>query len=291
MRHYAKLCELPDFEDPELAGLIGEIAPSYSADRPHRKAWEFAMAALFLRDVGRLDGEAEILDVAAGHEEIVFWLAQRARRVVATDIYGRGAFGEREAAASMLEDPAAHAPYPYPEERLEVLDMDARELRFPDESFDVVVSFSSIEHFGSPAGIAAGAREIGRVLRPGGHAFIVTELFVNQHPIDHTPVLFAVRLATLGRRCGMATPRWGPTEVFNLRQLRNWVLQPSGLELMQPLDLSFDEASGRNVHTIESDGTVSSSTGEPYPHILLRGHLSTFTSVCLPLVKGPPARP
>ena len=166
MRHYAKLCELPDFEDPQLAALIGEIAPSYSASQPHRKAWEFAMGALFLSEVGRLNGDAEILDVAAGHEEIVFWLAQRARRVVATDIYGRGAFGDREAAASMLADPAAHAPYPYPNERLEVLDMDARQLAFEDESFDAVVSFSSIEHFGSPRGIAAGAREIGRVLRP-----------------------------------------------------------------------------------------------------------------------------
>jgi ubiquinone/menaquinone biosynthesis C-methylase UbiE len=285
MRHYAKRCELSDFDDPELARLIEEIAPSYSATRPHRKAWEFAMAAMFLRDVGRLDGDAEVLDVAAGHEEMIFWLTRHARRVVATDIYGRGAFGDREATASMLTDPAAHAPYDYPEDRLEVLDMDARQLDFPDESFDAVVSFSSIEHFGSPGGIAAGAREIGRVLRPGGHAFVVTELFVDQHPIDHTPVLFAVRLATLGRRCGLATPRWGPTEVFNLRQLRNWVLKPSGLELMQPLDLSFDQASGANVHTIESNGTVSSSTGDPYPHILLRGHLSTFTSVCLPLVK------
>ena len=73
--------------------------------------------------------------------------------------------------------------------------------------------------------------------------------------------------------------------MFNLRQLRNWVLKPSGLELMQPLDLSFDASSRGNVHTIESDGSVSSSTGDPYPHILLRGHLSTFTSVCLPLVK------
>jgi SAM-dependent methyltransferase len=163
--------------------------------------------------------------------------------------------------------------------------MDARKLEFEDESFDAVVSFSSIEHFGGPSGISAAAREIGRVLRPGGHAFLVTELFVSQHPIDHTPALFAVRLATLGRRCGQATPRWGPTEVFNQRQLRKWVLEPSGLELMQPLDLRLSETSKRNVHWIEPDGTVASSTGAPYPHILLRAHRSTFTSICLPLVK------
>lgn len=89
-RHYAKFCDLPDFEDPELAALIPEIAPDRSPAQPHRKAWEFAMGALFLRDTGHLDGDAEILDVGAGHEEIVFWLAQRAGRVVATDIYEIG---------------------------------------------------------------------------------------------------------------------------------------------------------------------------------------------------------
>src|SRR3954454_6409588 len=170
-RQYAKVVDLRDFRDPEIAELISEISPGESADRPYRKPWEFAMGALFLRDVGRLEGDAEVLDVAAGSEPILYWLANRARRVVATDIYGRGRFGEREATISMLDDPGAHAPYPYPADRLEVLDMDARQLSFPDASFDVVISFSSIEHFGSPDEIAAAAREIGRVLRPGGHAF------------------------------------------------------------------------------------------------------------------------
>jgi hypothetical protein len=90
---------------------------------------------------------------------------------------------------------------------------------------------------------------------------------------------------TFGRRCASATPRWGPAEVFNLRQLRRWLIEPSGLELMQPLDLTQSEASRSNIHWIGRDGIVSSSTGEPYPHIVLRAHHSEFTSVCLPLVK------
>jgi SAM-dependent methyltransferase len=236
--------------------------------------------------VGRLDGTAEILDVGAGHEEILYWLANRARRVAAVDIYGRGAFGDREAAAPMLTDPASYAPYPYPEERLEVRDMDARTLDFPDESFDAVVSFSSIEHFGSRGDIARSAREIGRVLRPGGHAFLVTEVFVDQHPIDHAPVLFAVRIATLGRRCGLATPRRRSIgDVFTRRELRKLVVEPSGMRLMQPLDFSVSREARGNLHRVESDLSVSSSTGEPYPHVMLITHLSTFTSVCLPLVK------
>jgi SAM-dependent methyltransferase len=289
-RRYAKVCDLADFADPELAALIGEITPELSAERPNRKGWEFAMGALFLRDVGRLDGTSEILDVGAGREHIAFWLARYAGKVVATDIYGRGAFAEREASAAMLEDPASLAPYDYPHERLEVLDMDARSLDFPDESFDAVVSFSSIEHFGGPAGISASAREIGRVLRPGGHAFLVTELFLRQPLYDRRPSQFAVRLLTLGRRCARATPRWGPADVLTRRQIHRWLIGASGLELMQPLDLTQSEESRSNVHWIEPDGSISSSTGEPYPHIVLRAHHSLFTSVGLPFVKpaGPP---
>ena len=78
--------------------------------------------------------------------------------------------------------------------------MDARRLDLPDDSFDVVFSLSSIEHFSSPRAIARAAAEMGRVLRPGGHAFIATECFVRRHPLNAAPVDFAIRLATLGRK-------------------------------------------------------------------------------------------
>ena len=285
-RQYAKLCELEDFADPDLAAAIADVAPSQSAARPHRKGWEFAMAALFLRDVGRLDADAEVLDVAAGSEEMLFWLARRARRVVGIDIYGEGTFAGGEAAASMLADPAAFAPYDYPADRLEVRHMDARVLDFPDASFDAVVSFSSIEHFGGPADIARAAREIGRVLRPGGHAFLVTELFLETSPLDSAPVQFALRLATLGRVCARATPRRRVVgEAFTPRTLRRDVIEPSGLELMQPIDYTRSPASGENVQVLHRGGRVTSSTGEPHPHITLRTLRSTWTSLALPLVK------
>jgi SAM-dependent methyltransferase len=285
-RHYAKVCDLPDFDDPQLAATIAAVSPAWPPDQIHRKPWEFAMGALFLRDVGRLDGDAEILDVGAGSEEIVFYLANRARRVVAIDIYGRGDFGDREAVASMLEDPAGHAPYPYPQDRLEVRDMDARTLDFPDASFDAVVSFSSIEHFGAPDDIVSSAREIGRVLRPGGHAFIVTEVFVDHHPVDRAPVLFAVRLATLGRRCQTSTLRRRAIgDVFTPREIVKRLVEPSGLSLMQPLRFHQSEAARENVHTVHPDGTTTSSTGRSSPHLAVKTHLSTFSSICLPLVK------
>jgi len=203
-----KLCDVGDFADPELLAMIRELIPERDA-RAHaeRNAWELAMLALFLRDAGRLHERTEALAVGAGDERIVFWLANRIGRVVATDIYGAGTFAGREAFASMLTEPRAHAPFPYREDRLEVRYMDGRELEFPDSSFDVVFSVSSIEHFGGPADIARAARELGRVLRPGGHAVVLTECFVHRHPLSAAPVDFALRLASLGRLRRRATPR------------------------------------------------------------------------------------
>ena len=256
------------------------------------------MLALFLRDVGRLDESMQALDVGAGHEPIMYWLANRLGRVVAVDIYGEGDFAGLEARRSVLEDPSAYAPYPYREDRLEVRWMDARRLDFPDESFDLVFTLSSIEHFGTPPEIARSAREIGRVLRPGGHAVIVTECFVRRHPLNAAPVDFAARVLTLGRRARRATPRRRArlAEVFTPRELMTRIVRPSRLRLLQPLDLTLSPESWGNVTRSLSDGRLAPASGQYSPHILLQSDRSVYTSVCLVLEKpagalggGPPA--
>lgn len=287
MRQFAKLCDLRDWEDAELLRAIGEILPERdAASHVERKAWEFGQLALFLEQVGRMGERTEALAIGAGDERIVFWLANRLGRVVATDIYGQGDFAGREALPSMLEDPAAHAPFEYRQDRLEVRWMDACRLEFPDESFDVAFSLSSFEHFGGPDDVAAASRELGRVLRPGGHAFVVTECFVHRHPLNAAPADFAVRLATLGRKRRRATPRRRAVvvEVFTPRELDRLIVRPSGLELMQPLDLSLSPASWDNLTRTDADG-LHPATGDYWPHVLLQAGRSAFTSVSLPLRK------
>ena len=145
-----KLCDRRDFDDPPSSR--GSRTSSRGSSRPahlRRKLWEYAYLTLFLEDAGVLRDDAQILSVGAGHEEVLFWLANRVGRVVATDIYGEGDFAEGEADKSMLTDPSAFAPYPYREDRLEARWMDARALDFPDSTFDAVFTLSSIEHFGS----------------------------------------------------------------------------------------------------------------------------------------------
>src|SRR3954452_1083340 len=96
-RPYARMCRVRDFEDPEIAELIPQIDPSMTAERPMRKGWEYAMTALFLQEHGLLQEGVSVLDVGAGTEPLIFWLANRVGRVVATDIYGEGDFAYREA--------------------------------------------------------------------------------------------------------------------------------------------------------------------------------------------------
>jgi hypothetical protein len=90
-RQYVKFCDLADFADPAVRARIREITPGHEPRAEvRRKFWEYAMLTLFLEDVGKLDDEADVLSVGAGHEEVVFWLANRVGRVVATDVYGEG---------------------------------------------------------------------------------------------------------------------------------------------------------------------------------------------------------
>ncbi|MEA2494080.1 MAG: hypothetical protein QOJ29_1991 [Thermoleophilaceae bacterium] len=288
MKHFAKLCDVRDWDDADFLRVLREILPERDpATHVERKVWEFAMLALFLEQTGRMSEQTEALGVGAGDERVVFWLANRLGRVVATDIYGEGDFAEREASGSMLDDPAAHAPFPYREDRLEVRWMDARRLDFPDESFDVVFSLSSFEHFGGPNDVAAASRELGRVLRPDGHAFVVTECFVRRHPLNAAPVDLAVKLATLGRKRGHAglRKRAVVVEVFTPRELDRLIVAPSGLELMQPLDLTLPESSRLNVTRTDERG-LHPASGDYWPHVLLQADHSLFTSVALPLRKA-----
>lgn len=280
-RQYVKLCERADFEDPAFRAMLAEIVPGISrGEEVHRKYWEFAMLGLYLQEVGALREDAEALSVAAGHETSVFWMANRVARMVATDIYGRGAFRQGQADASMLSDPAALAPYPYREDHLEVLDMSALQLEFPDASFDIVYSLSSIEHFGGPHAAATAAREMSRVLRPGGHVVITTECRVDHHVLDQ----FAIRLARLGRRCLQAFGRRG-TEVFSPRELDRYIVRASGLELAQPLDTGVSAESFENLTRLTSQGGIRTPTGNVLPHIMLRAHGASWTSVFLALRK------
>jgi SAM-dependent methyltransferase len=68
---------------------------------------------------------------------------------------------------------------------LKTLRMSATQMSFPDASFDFVSSYSVFEHIDDPA---AAVREVRRVLRPGGVAYISLHLYTS-HSGQHDPVI------------------------------------------------------------------------------------------------------
>jgi len=94
---------------------------------------------------------------------------------------------------------------------------DATTLRYPDESFDRVVSISTIEHIKA---VEDAAREIGRVLRPGGLAGLTV-------PFSTAFREVYVQHDLYGRRF-TGTPLFYEY-VFDRISLKRSVIEPSGL--------------------------------------------------------------
>ena len=95
----------------------------------------------------KLNKDSLILGVGSGKEKIIFHLANSSiAHVYATDLYK--ARGWEEALVDFVSSPEKCSKQEYSREKLTVMNMDGRKLSFGSEIFDVVFSFSSIEHVG-----------------------------------------------------------------------------------------------------------------------------------------------
>ena len=142
----------------------------------HRKMWEYAICIDGLAELGGITTDAVGLAVGAGSERPLYYYANTISRMVATDLYDNAA---HEGTPVMLTSPASFAPFPYREDRLEVLRMGGDALAFEDATFDFAFCLSSIEHFGSRQTQPRAFSEMARVVRPGGIVCIITELILN----------------------------------------------------------------------------------------------------------------
>jgi SAM-dependent methyltransferase len=184
----------------------------------YRKGWEWAQAAYGLERLGMLQPHFSAIGVGAGRECLIFWLGDRLKKVVATDLYGNDAWsnaGGREADAAVVENPAAFSPRPIREDVIEFRVMDGTDLSaYADDTFDIAWSLSSIEHFGGHARSADAVREMARVVKPGGIVVIATEYVLledQEHP-----------------------------EYFNRSMIERYVIGASPrLKLVEPIDWSL----------------------------------------------------
>jgi SAM-dependent methyltransferase len=183
-----QLCELANpakWDNPEWTSLLASLE-TMPVDKMsmHRKGYEFAQLLFGLTRLGRLAPDARVLSVGAGHEAPLYWLANRVRLVVATDMYDeswRDAWAG-EGDARVLARPSDYSPFPYREAGLVFVKMDGRRLAFPAAAFDIVYSLSSIEHFGGLAGATEAMDDMTRVLKPGGLLVLATEYCLSGPP-------------------------------------------------------------------------------------------------------------
>jgi SAM-dependent methyltransferase len=251
-----QLCELANpakWNNPDWLAILKSLqAGPIDQASMHRKAYEFAQLIFGLQRLGRLTESTTILSVGAGHEPILYWLANHAGHVVATDLY-EGAWQaefSREGSPDVLRDPAAYAPFPYRTDRLTFLKMDGSRLGFRDGCFDVAYSLSSIEHFGGVEGARRSVADMGRVLKPGGILALATEWCVR------------------GQAGG---------EVFSPDQVRHIIDHPR-LRLVQPID-------DRVWDRYETDPVDLRVDRFQTPHMLLKHDEAIFTSVFVFLEK------
>lgn len=175
-----QLCELANpakWDNPEWIRLLKSLQLPHHKLAMHRKSYEWTQLLFALDRLGAIRDDATVLSVGAGHECVLYWLANHVGSVVATDAYeGRWqGEGAQEGDARVVERPEDFAPFPYRRDRLKFQRMDGRTLEFPDASFDIVYSLSSIEHFGGFEGARAAMLEMARVLKPGGVLLVATE--------------------------------------------------------------------------------------------------------------------
>lgn len=149
-------------------GLVAGSAASflYSTGPGKRALWTELLDELALR------GDERLLDVGCGRGAVLILAAKRLPRgrAVGADVWRRrDQNGNSRAAAernALLEGV---------QERVELVEADARELPFPSDSFDVVVSHITIHNIADAEGRIRALREMVRVLRPGGRLRIVDD--------------------------------------------------------------------------------------------------------------------
>ena len=237
MINYNKSLSLEDFSDPEFRDLARAIFSHWCHDYPDfpngvekAKVWEVCQAFRGLADHGALGDDKEILGVGAGHEQTVFYLTNFAKRVFATDLYDVDTVWQ-EAKIDMLKRPEKMPVQgiAWRPRRLVTQYMDALDLRYEDESFDGIFSCGSIEHFGSLENVSKAAREMGRVLKPGGIVTLSTEYRVRGPE-------------------GIGIPG---AILFTADMLEQYIVRPSGLTPVDPFLKEVDEATISEVYALE----------------------------------------
>jgi arsenite methyltransferase len=149
-------------------------------------------------------GPEQVLDVGTGRGLLMIGAAKHLKtgRAVGIDIWSGKDLSGNSMAATLR-----NAEMEGVRERIDVQDGDATAMRFPDASFDVVLSNLCIHNIPTKPGRDKACQEIVRVLKPGGRALISDFI----HTADYVRVF---------RSAGAVAARTGPEVLLAFPWLR-----------------------------------------------------------------------
>jgi len=264
---FNKLCNIEDWQDADFRATVRRLLPAlvqampaYPTGQEHRKHWEYAHVLNGLDRLGAIHPEAMALSVAGGHELPAFDLTNRVRWVFLTDLYGQTGFRDAEAASTVLTSPDSFAELPYNRNRLVVQHMNALDLRFEPETFDVVFCLSSIEHFGGHAAAQHALAEMHRATKPGGVVAITTECLIDGGPDFEEPGLL----------------------LFSQNALQRLADSVPGLDLVEPIDFQLGEETRKTRQPLaQAVSDARNQVAVKCPHIVLECEGRLYTSAAL----------
>lgn len=115
-------------------------------------------------------GDERVLDVGCGHGLMLIGAAHRLLSGKATGI---DLWQKEDQAGNSREATWQNIKLENIEDKVEMLDGDARKLPFPNDAFDVVLSSWALHNIYDPPGRDLALQEIVRVLKPGGRVAII----------------------------------------------------------------------------------------------------------------------
>lgn len=186
-----------------LAGVAGSVVAGFACSYLYSSLrGKFAVWAELLDEL-RLHGDERLLDVGCGRGAVLLLAARQlpAGRAVGVDVWRR-----RDQTGNTRTAAERNATLEGVADRVEFVEADARELPFPAESFDVVVSNLAIHNIPGMDGRNQALREAVRVLRPGGRIRIVDQRVT--HYLDTLRAAGCVEISVrrLGWRMWFGTP-------------------------------------------------------------------------------------